>query len=606
MINIPGTSKRFPQTNQSDLLGTLYMTKGCDFDTNKGGIQLGKRLLLNTATADQANMVLYPVAFKVFDNGTGAKIYSIAGQTEGSGVGNVYQGGISPDVAFTAITGGGSIATVDSQISDMELMNGELWVTGDSSAAYYLDSTNTWANTSTGSTANGYARPLKYFGLVNRLYTVIDGYKVVSVAAGSHTFATIGAANTMSIQSFPNTTSINEVITFIKASSNRLWIGTTSLTGQRGSIYEWDGVSTQYQKRYVMEATGALSCVIKDDVPWVIDSNGKLLVWTSQTFTEKASFFKRNMKQFYNMSFKTNKRFIHPNGMEIIDGDIHILIDLTNNDAANHGGTQEDCNPSGIYVFDMATNSLRHKYSFGLTKSNQSVKDFGAFRIWRAGALTEIPSTKDYPANTGNGMFLAGCSYYTDATTTTSGIFYDDSNDTLKKAGNFVTTIIESDKNNVKDSWHKLYVFHGKYLNATDRMVAKYRVIEDTPIESDITWLDTQTFVASGVGAYIVGDEVEILLGTGSGICSHITSITQSNSGYIVQVNEVHTGATGTSRARFAKWNLLGNVQDVEDFNELPISQTSSWIQFKIWMNWTNKNEFTGMTISNSLGQKME
>lgn len=604
-INIPGRSKQYSQTNQSDNLGILYATKSCDFDSNKGAIQLGRRMILNSSTTDLANMQSYPVAFKVFDNGSdGAKIYAVAGKGDGSGNGSLYKGGFSPDTAFTEVTGLNSPSTTDSWTSDMELFNSELWVSGNGQNLFYLNSSNTWATVSSTSTQNGYARPLLRFG--DRIYTVIDGYKIVS-SDSSHDFST--ATGKININTFGSTSAVNEVITFLKRGTGVIWIGTTSLTGQRGRVLSWNGNSSGALTEYILESTGALSCVIKDDVPWIIDSNGKLLVWNSSTFIEKASFFKKRNKQFFSPSFVMNRRFIHPNGMAIIDGDIHVLVDLMNNDVANHLGSQEECNPSGIYVYDTATGSLRHKYAFGLSKAADSIKDFGAFAISRAGALAEIPSTKDYPTNTGNGTFVAGCSFYSNATTALGGIFYDDTNDTLIKSGYFITSVINAgaSKESIQDAFGKAFAFHSKYLNAADKMVIRYRTADFVPSFLTITWIDSTTFTTtSGASGYSIGDEVEIINGTGAGMCSNITDIFTSDVGYMVRVDETHTNATGTAIAKFSKWKYAGTIQDSEDLDEVPIETVSSWIQIKVFMYWTGQNEFTHLGVTNQASRLME
>lgn len=607
MINIPGSNKRFIQPNNSDTEGILYATKGLDFDANVGNIQVGSRMLVNTSTTDQANLQSYPVAFRVFDDGGGVmQIYAACGKSEGGGNGAVYKGGSSPDVAFTEMTSGTVPNTIDSWTSDMELFNGELWVTGNGSNAWYRNTSATWTAIATGSSYNGYPRPLCKFG--SRIYTVIDGYKIVSSSSG-HDFTT-GTFKT-DIAQFASQAAVNEIITFLRVAQGKLWIGTTNIAGGRGRVIAWDGATDAEtgKTNYYLESAGALSCVVHNDTPYIVDSNGDFRVFNSATFTKLTSFYKKNNKQFNSSVFTANRRFIHPNGMATINGKIHILVDLMNGETTNHTGTQDISNPSGVYVYDEATRSLRHKYPFGLTKSVDTITDYGAFRIARSGALMELPANEDYPANTLNGQMIAGISVYTDATNSKGAIYYDDTNDTLKKSGYFITPKIDAgaDKLSILDTFQKAYIFHEPFLNASDKMVIKYRTVEDIPTEGAITWIDTTTFTcASDLSDYIVGDEVEILQGIGAGLCSHITMITPSDVGYIVQVDETHTGATGTARARFMKWKKAGVIQDVKSFDHVKIDKTGSWIQLKVFMLWTGKNEFAKMVIMNQPNMKMQ
>lgn len=597
MIKIPASNRQFSQPNNSDLLGNIFATFNCDFDSNVGAIRLSKRMILNTATADVTDMTGFSVGFKTFDNGTGSKIYTVAGSTATPGF--VFQGGSDPTGTFSKLTG--TPTGFDSAYSDLEVFNNELYATPDSATAKYLDVSNTWHDLATGSTSNAFARPLCVFPALQRIYQAIDGYKVIS-SDTSHVVASIGAANTVSIDVAIG----RQAITFIKSSSNRLWVGTVNLLGGKGFVYEWDGVSTQYNKSYQMDCAGALSCVIKNDVPWITDSNGVVSKWNGGTFQKVTAFNRKVSKQLYNLSTKQNLRFVHPNGMTIIDGMIHINVHLMNNDGTSDttgnsiNGSQEFCNPSGIWVLDETTNTLKHKYSYGLSKSGGTVTDFGQFRLYGVGGIAELVTNKDSQINTYNGQLLAGCSYYTDATTKTSGIFYDDTNDTLAKAGYSITPKIYSSE--VLDTWVRAYLRHKKFLSGSDKMVVKYRFVDDVPMETTITWLTTTSFsYPDSATLYVKGDEVEVTKGLGSGKCSRITDIQHGSGVYIVTTAETFTGATGTSIARFMKWVEAGTIQDVKDVDSVNFGKgfNSTWIQLKVWMSWTGANELNDVLLVN-------
>jgi len=599
MITIPNTNRQYIQTNKSDILGNLYATFNCDFDRNVGNIALGKRLVINTRTSDVAEITSYPVGFRYFYNGTDSAYYTIAGA---SNVGYLFKGGsVLEPTGFSKVTTGASgtpIATVDSTTSDLETGFGNMYISSASEGKVYcLDSANAWTTLTAGSA--GYFTALCYFPFQNRMYASKSGNLIQSW--DSTNTPIVSPTNTYAL-TLPNGT----IITWIRAASDRLWIGTVSQSGGKGFIYEWNGVDTQFTRSYRIEASGALACVVKDDIPYVIDSNGALLVWNGGTFVKLSSFRKRKNKVFFNSFSKTNYRFIHPNGMAIIQGQIHILADLTNYDASNHLGTQDDCNPSGVWVYDEDTRSLKHKYSFGLAKQSETITDYGQIRIYGAGALSEILTTQSSPVTT-DGTFLAGCSYYTSATATSSGIFYDNNDDDLKKSGFFITSEINSA--NLQDAWNKVYVNHKDFLDTADRIVVKYRTEEDEPLEAVITWSSTTSFVTanSSAGDYEVGDEVQVVQGLGSGVSAHITNIQLADSAsYIVTLDETFTGATGTSQVRFQKWKKAGTIQDTENFDELPLGVASSIIQLKLFMQWTGGNEFEKLTITNQPHRKYE
>lgn len=607
MIKIPSDgSKLFVQRNDSDILGTIFATMNCDFDINKGSIHLGKRLIVNMNTADIADLAGYPVGFKVFDNGTGEKIYTACGVV-GAAAGTVLQGGVDPTQAFTSLRGTGAPTACDSSISDLEVFNGKLYVTADTQHIYSLNVSNSWSDFSSTSTVNGFPRPLCVFK--DRMYSIIHGYQVISFDT-SNTVAAPSASNS-NTNSFccnlidsASTTDLPIASTFIRASASRLWIGTVSLIGGKGYVYAWEGSTPTPTAAYRLQSTGALACVIFNDTPYIIDSNGDFLYWNGGTFLKLTGFNRRMKKQFINPSAKANNRFIHPNGMAVIDGKIHILVDLTNNDATGHAGTQEYCNPSGVYVYDEDTKSLRHKYSIASAKAAGLITDYGQFRIKGAGGIAEMVTNKDYPTNISNGSILVGADYYTDATTSTSGIFYDDTNDTLAKNGYFIIPKIFSDQ--VADKFRRAFLIHQKFLNSTDNMIVKYRSVDETPTETTITWTTTTSFTyPNSFPLYAIGDEVEVIQGIGSGKCSKITNIQAGSGTYIVTVDKTYTGATGTSKARLMKWILAGTINDLKSFGSANFGEgiTNPWIMLKIIMDWVGNNEFNELMIINETQQ---
>lgn len=587
MIRIPNKIETFIQTNNSDTQGELYATRNCNFTDNKGSLRVSERLLLNVSGQEVA-LFSYPVGFRYFNN----LFYTIAGSTA---TGGYPSSSTSIDTAFANVSDVDYPTLIDSLTSDIEIGFGELYVSVASEAKVYYRTTSssTWGNFSAG--AAGSSMMLCYFPFKDRMYVSKNGNIIQSWGDSSHTV--VSPTNT-----YACTLPSGSTITWIRAASDRLWIGTVNTTGGKAFIYEWNGTDTTFTRSYRLKSSGALSCVIKDDIPYVVDSNGELLVWNGGTFKSLTGFYRKNNKQLFNPFNKTNQRFIHPNGMSVIKGKINMLVDLTNYDDTSHNGTQEDCNPSGIWEYDEFNNTLRHKYSFGLTKSGNTITDYGQVRIFGAGALSEIITAQSPITN--NGTFLAGCTYYLTATTTTYGIFYDDTNDTFKKSGSFITT--KGSSSAVTDMWSKAWVIHEKFLSVDDKMIVKYRTAEDQFTEITGTWISTTTFSTPLNSSFAVGDEVDVIQGVGSGLCSHITRIEDQAGTYIITVDETYTGATGTFKARVSKWIKAGTIQDADSFDEVPIGVPSSWLQIKVFMLWTGKNEFNSLIVSSAIDKKLE
>jgi hypothetical protein len=400
----------------------------------------------------------------------------------------------------------------------------------------------------------------------------------------------------------------------MKAVSDGIWIGVVDYTGGPGYVYKWDGTSTQVNKSYKLEAQGALSCVIKNDIPYIIDSNGNLLQFNGGTFVKLDGLNRYNKKMLYNALGTNNSRFIHPNGMAIVNGKINMLIDGRNYDSSTASSdTLLEVIPSGIYEYD-PEKGLVHKHSVS-TNGVGDIIDYGAAKVSGVGALAEwnTPST----ASGRNGTLICGANYYLDATTTKAGIFYDDSNDTLQKAGSFITTKYSSTDSRgfptVQNIWNSISTSYRKLLTSTDKIIVKYRVFQSEPVEATITWASTTSFtvlnsavVVSNYWSSGTGGEVEIVSGIGAGKCSHITNAVNVAGTWTVTVDETYMSASGTAKARFQLWKKLqtityNNAQEAGvTFEDTTIGIASNWIQFKVFMLFTGRDELEQILVQNN------
>ena len=604
MITIPNAQngKQITQTNFSDVLGTLYASFNLDLLRNRGKFRVGGRMIVGSNTSDVAEINNYPAGYRYFNNGSGNAYYMIAGA---SNVGYAFTAS-GLNGSWSKVTTSGAPTTVDSTTSDIETAFGELYVSSSNDGkVYYLNGLNSWSHLLAGSA--GYTTMLCYYA--GRMYATNLGNKIQSWDS-SHTV--VSPSNPFALQ-----LGNGEIITWIRAASDRLWIGTINTTGGKGYVYSWDGVSQQTTAAYRLQSAGALSCVIKEDVPYIIDSNGALLKWNGGTFTILTGIYRKKLKPLFNPYYQTNQRFVHPNGMSVVNGKINVALYLTNYDASSGAGTQEDCNPSGIWEFDgevafmnpeSGTNTLYHKQSFTTTHQSDTITDYGQFRIAGIGALSEIV-TAQAPIIT-NGTFLAGASYYTDmaSPTISSAVFFDDSNDTLPKIGYFVTTKLfaGATKTALLDMYQKIHAVHEPFLNPNnpDRIVIKYRKSSDVPVEGNITWTSTTTFTTTlNVSGYHQNDEVEILAGViGAGQPTHLTSDPVNSSGtYTCTVADAYTSASNqVSYARFSHWTYMGVIKDLIDHDELTIGEPNSYIQLKVYMIWAGANELNEIILVNN------
>lgn len=585
------------QPNNSDIDGSLYASFNLDLSENEGKVRVGKRLVINTNTTDVAEITSYPCAFKQF----GRVKFTIAGA---SGIGYVFYeldtSGVYPSKRpFQKLTGANTPTDVDSLYSDMEVSNGAVYVSGKGTSVYKTtDSTNgtTWSAAISAGNVN---TPHMMTSFQARTYMTNSQSKIIS-------WDSADSVSTSGAYTVDLGNSDSNAITFIRASSNRIWIGTVNTNGGKGYVYEWDGTATQVQKSYRLESSGALACVIKDDIPYIMDVYGVLSVWNGGTFKKLTSLNRINNKLLYNPMVSggsLNNKFIHPNGMSIIKGKICMLIDGRNIDNTTVlSDTIEETIPSGVWEYD-ENKGLTHKHSIGLSHLADTITDYGQVKTFGVGALTELnnPSTDSGR----NGTFLVGASYYTTTTTTQSGIFYDDSNDTLQKAGYLITAklpaIDERGMPSIQNMYNNLYTLYKKLLSETDKITVKYRKEEIAEVIVTASWTSTTEFATTTDLSALVGYEIEPILGVGSGKTSHISSVVNNSGTYIITMDETYTGVAGlTSQVRVKNWKKISSIiQNSQTSDQAGIGELVNWIQFKIAMIFTGKDEIEKLLVVN-------
>lgn len=571
--------------NETDRFGNLFATMNVDLTSNRSKLRLSPRTIITT---DDITDLGVPVAFKVFTDTNGGVQYAwcIAGSyIFRMNLASGYQTAFAKDSA----TGSGSQYSSDT--ADMvNFGKTYLIATEQTDINLFTASSGQWTESSGDVLTSGTPHMLCVFG--TRVYVTDEGTKVKSfLPSDINTIATSGS-NFLNLanKGFNATT-----ITFLRPTSTRIWVGTLNQSEEGCQIFAWDGsTATDPNEVYdIKDASGILAGVIRDDVPWVIDNLGRLLYFNGGAFIEakngrlpiaRGKFLKNPLSS-------VNDRWIHPNGMDLVDGKINILI---NNEYEDNGATIEESIPSGIWEYDDET-GWYHKMSLSLYTS--SVSDFGQNRVSRVGAI--YANRNAASASTTNGSILMGAQIYSDATTTKEIIAIDDRNDTVQKAGYFITTKIYSPR--VEEYWQKLYIRFRQLLNSTDSITLRYRTTEESPTEATITWTSTTTFTTTtNISAYS-GYEVEVLQGKGSGLTAKITNVSESGGTYTATVDTTFTGASsGTAKARFQKWITLGTYnKQTQSFIDFGLGFVSTWIQFKVCLVFTGKDEVDDMYLVN-------
>lgn len=511
---------------------------------------------------------------------------------------------------YIAVVGGTRSTGFEKEYSDLAIFNERIWATDSDnlwSKDRYYSSTGGWGHWTRRDRLGSGIHKMAYLEKRDRLYYVDDLDTISSIS------------KTDTGEFYLDLNNANLRITTIEASTEYIWAGTMRVdgssdgrsSGSKGVIYQWDGISAQVSKSYPLTTAGVMAMCIIKDIPYAIDTEGRILKYTGYSFEEIQRFPIKDFTFYKTTASSLSNKFIHFNGM-VPTKDNTILFAINNNLDSNK--IAENI-PSGVWELDLNTMNLTHKHSITLNAyGSATTTDFGQNRISEIGAI-KINSLTDVSTSGGRGSLFVGAEYYTDATTTEKAILIDapkggTSDKEGQKRGYFVTTWFNSTE--VQDKFARLWDIHKRFLTSTDKIIYKYRIIEEDPIEATITWTSTTSFTTTtNVLAYAptatgfngtTGGEVEVLQGTGSGSCTHISNISEAGGTYTVTLDTAVTGVTGTAKARFQKWiKMYPDVTgQIKSWEQLSIGASNTQIQIKGVMEFTGDNEFQRFILTSN------
>ncbi len=567
------------QLNIGDLQGTLDNSFNIDLTFNQGKVSISPRTRITT---DKPTDFGTPVGAVYFDG----LWWCVAG--------NFVWKASSPQGAFAkdASNGGAYFPPTDcdSRYSDITVFNDHLIVSTQSriyKKALNGAGTGGWDLVDS-SLASAIVRPVTVYN--NRLYWSRLPDNIVSCDTSWAISNTASASYNITLPS-------GNVITFIKPFSTGLYIGITQNDGTEGFVYDWNGeTKNTIRFSYNVYAQGALSAYVDNTYFYMINSDSEIFRFNGGGFTFIARLpVKRNSLYNANATGSSgNDRFIHPNGMTLIDGRLSLLINATNNDAS---ATQQDNIHSGIWEY-VENIGLYHKYSMSYNTIGGTTTDQGQIRLKSVGCLVNTPDLSAY-SDVQKGNFLAGAAFYSDATTIKYGMFTDNYYDNEQKAGFFSTVQIRA--SNFTDMFNKVTSLYTPTENM--KYVVKYRTKKTDWTDFTMTWVNTTSFTTTQTGIE-VGDEITIIQGTGSGRVAHVSAISFSSPNYTVTIDETIANVTGTAKARVQKWKKIDTITNVNNFfQSSTISNPSTLIELKVFMIGTGETTLDEMILDKKISQ---
>lgn len=567
------------QSNKGDLDGTIWSSRGIDLTTNPGKLRPSQKLLVTSVSSETDNPQGLPVGFCKEDGTIGGsgttRWWTVAGDS-------VFQSS-NENGDFSEDDSGSLPSTFDSEDSDIISFNSKIYAAA--GGFLYRRSGSAWTTIS--SSLSSGRKLLRVYA--DRLYIVDDDGTVVSMDK-AETVSLTGSF-TLDINSAGNT---NLKISCMREASNGLWIGTANSKGGRAKMFFWDGAtenSTDFEKK--LQSGMAMAITIKDDAPYVLDNRLVLSTYNGSFFREVGRMQNGNIQLYRFNNTSQNNRWIHPNGMLTIDDEILMAINARPEDPTDNAPMRL---PAGVYSYH-PDYGITHKYSFSPQQDSAAVVDQGQVAIKEVGAMFTLFDDEELNDRDDQGDFFVGFAYSEDNSTTRYAVAVHDKRGfkrSIAKAA--VVTLPQIQSEQVQETWQKFVTMIKPMVNATDKLVVKYRTQCFDAVETDITWVDTTSFTStdaawSDIMTNTQADapvdyEVEGLSGDGGGMLSHITGITEASGTYTITLDETITGATTrTARVRVDRWDKLGETTiDDKSFKIFKPDVISTWIQPRIFI----------------------
>lgn len=613
MIRIPENGQ-FSQPNKGDISGNLNRTQNIDLKTAPGKMKVSARLAAVIKDNDSGITGMgVPNAFAVHTKSSTKQYYAMCGIGSGATTGSgkiLVTANNSPTSTWANDTTTNTPILVHADYSDMISWSTGNYNAGDlgpsllvstygvsSQIMRLYNNTTNWTNNWFTSTVSG-------------SFTVSGGIKNMCEAFNGNVYIT-DDDRIIYVPYAPSTTPVNAVLTgtgtidfraryrpvWIRTASDRLWVSlvsydsTSSGVGVEGYMGMWDTTGTAMQKIFKIGSPMAMSGCVLNDIPYIIDAYGVLRAFNGGGFPEIARLPVANqnieMPGIYNQN--TNSRWISHRAMDVVDGKININV----NNFVSTGVYVEDM-PSGVWEYDPQNpqKGLYHKNSPCSASS-----DWGQQALLTTGAIFGTKrSTNNY---------LAGFSYYTDDTSTSrNGIFYDDVSTNTNKRGSFRTPFVNSP--NIQENWQK-GVYRFKPIPSGDKIIGKYRTAKamNLPFIASVTWTGTTSFTSTSSSFQYasVGDEIEIIMGTGASTSAHITAIAgPTASTYTITLDEAIGPASGSGKVHVENFRKFLTItsQGVSEVDKTLPNPVNIRVQIKTDFRVTGDFEMDDISIINS------
>lgn len=541
----PNNNKQWLQGNQGDYFGNVVDSFNMDFDTSPGVAKASKKLtplLVDDLGTDNVQAIV------MYD-----RKYTVVSQNEffTCSVSNdpTTQANWSEITAFRSEDLGfetDAIVFQDllliSQGTDILSFNGSVidndwWTVATSGTALTANKTHTLEVLRTGN---------------DTLFVTDDNHVRYYNAAAGHTSVDLETEFTAHV---------------LLPGLDKMWVGTYTETSSNAFIYEIQVGNDIASNAYPVSGLAALSGFVYRNTPYIITERGFIQAFNGAGFDTIAQFpfaltggYPDGVKPGL-IQDSSHARAIHPKGCQVRGKYAYIFVDLANE--YNSGEQLDERSHSGVWVLDLETFSLTHRY--GLATTN----DKGSAKVQSSGPIF-LPQATD--------TFIMVGSEIDDA----PGVWMESDETTF---GHF--TLARHEADSVADIFESLTIKADTLASGESVQAAERTEVRDTLTVEDVTWLTATQFTTSNALTGVeVGDEVFIYAGAHAGEHAYITAIdgttTKSvtvdtsigtlndvSSIYITNFNKMEDEMDSTS----GEWKKVGGPEGAHTF-----------AQYRLWL----------------------
>lgn len=548
-FSIPDEKGRFTQPNDGSDTGNIFSSYNLDLDERRITVSPQSKILMSeTANADFNG---YAAAiFPYSTDGSSGKLFAISDKAFSTTFN-------TPTGTWTEETTGNE-PLVGNTVTDGVVFNG-LALVSDTTDIYAWNGTtwidNYWTVSLGQSPLTTGQRHLMIVGSDGNLYVVDEGNKLYRVNPLSG--ATVSGAGTLDFSAEPIE------FTCLARTSTRLFIGTKNLSGNEAYIIEWDmsPSSTNANRTHKIGESAVLCIAVKNDIPYAVLSDGTIKYFDNVNFVEYQGF------QFpVQKGYKLADSFIHPNGWDVIDDNIHFLVNGRTSTQPVNTGVNEAywAMPAGIWCLDPDI-GLYHRFALGMNSGSQL--DFGQPAMREVGALYAIKGSSDTTTK-----FLASFQYRIPQTNASEAVLvYTDTANTQQSRGHLITPFVFS----LREQWKLVEIFNKALASGSKiNVYSRAEKLDSLPYLGH--WADTFTFNITDTSTGIVkGDMVFVKAGPGAGQWLKVKTVTASSSTTSLEFETANIYAVANDHGNINSFNFsfMGTIDNTtRDYHDFAVS----------------------------------